>query len=304
MASGVYSCCFSLHLCCLWRISEDAGHTFRAGALPSLPETPAGRAGAQQLAGSSLGCNGQSLVSALPGAGRAQRHLLIPVGHPRKQAFSLPSCFASRRKWVWFPGHKQGSLSQERVINVRKDQGRSTAQLTWQEHKAGRGRDVFWRACKRPKQPNELCSGWARLFTWQPVPSRGHLTSSMGHQQSRHRFFVGKDEAITGLPLLIRCGWKDKAASKEIWACMEVCRMEAGTTSVSAGMLSGWVRTGPFLAVCWALSHHTAWQGLAWQQRWCLAARALEGSQEPRKHCSNGLMNSCSGVLALPGVSS
>lgn len=124
----------------LWCISEGAGHTFRAGPLPSLPVTPAGRAGAQQLAGSNLGCNGQSLLSALPGVGRAQRHLLIPVCHPRKQTLSLPSCFASRRKWVWFPGHKQGSVSQERVINVRKDQGRSTAQLTWQEHKAGGGR--------------------------------------------------------------------------------------------------------------------------------------------------------------------
>lgn len=75
----------------VWCVSEDAGHRFKAGPLPSLSAMPAGIAGAQQLARPSLGCNGQSFLGALPGVGRAQRHLLIPVSHPRKQTLSLPS---------------------------------------------------------------------------------------------------------------------------------------------------------------------------------------------------------------------
>lgn len=98
-------------------ISEDAGHRFKAGQLPSLSATPAGTAGAQQLAGSSLGCNGQSLLGALPRVGGAQRHLLIPVSHPRKQ--KLVSLLTPELALI--PGTSEfGFLATNRVVQARK----------------------------------------------------------------------------------------------------------------------------------------------------------------------------------------
>lgn len=59
-------------------------------------------------------------------------------------AHSLPSnsrgFFDPRFKWVQYPGHRPGNPRQERVFNVRKDQGCSAAMLTWQEHEEGRRR--------------------------------------------------------------------------------------------------------------------------------------------------------------------